>query len=171
MTNANPTDERPAQAPPQGASPLDAGPAYPLPTFRLALLVIGASAGVALIAWPLVQAISPDAAAGLPRLALTLAAAFLVALLAMRPWRPRATGRWMMAWLIHLGVAFLATLAAGGVLLYSAPSERRPAFGITLAAGHLVVLLAEALLVAAHVRASATPTPASPEAPSAPTNE
>ncbi len=169
MSTMSPTESRPAATP--APSPLDAGPSFALPTLRIAGVIVGASAMVALTAWPIVHAVAPQAASSLPWVSAALAGAFLAALVAMRPWRPRATGRWMMAWLIHLGVAFLATLAAGGVLLYSAPSEGRPALGIALAAGHLIVLLAEALVVASRVRTGATLSTASSQAPSAPPNE
>jgi hypothetical protein len=52
--------------------------------------------------------------------AATVAAAASVAILALRPWRPRSLAQWPFAWLAGSLVRLVLTLA-GAFLLYSAP--------------------------------------------------
>ncbi len=126
---------------------LDVGPVVTLSTLRLLIAILIASAATGGIGWLVTRAFQPAAAHVAWWGAGGVALAFLAGLGVLRPWRGRHLGRWPMAWLAHLGACFVATLVVAGGLLYSASAGEHAAVGLVVAAGHFIVLMAEAVVI------------------------
>lgn len=129
-------------APPR--DPLAVGPLMRISTAGTLLAPLAACAAIYFAARLIVGQVTPGAIGQLWWGPAGAYAAFVPAILVMRPWKERRLGKWPFAWLGHIvGCFFLTVLAAGALLYFAAPEARAP-LGLTLAAAHFAALLAEA---------------------------
>lgn len=132
--------------------PMQVGPAIALPALRMLAAVLGAGAALALLGWPIAAATRAGSPAWMAAGVGGAVLAFLLGIAAIRPWRRMPIGRWLMAWMAHLGVCFVATVAIGALLLYSSPPDQRLTLGLALAVGHFGALMAESIVIASHFK-------------------
>ena len=128
-----------------------------MPTRKILTAMITAALVVAAV-WGVAVAIGPwsrrDFVSGMVGIA-TTAVIGIVGLLIMSPWKSRAMGDWMTFWLASTVFRMLTTPVVL-FLLYSAASSAlavKP-LALSVALTYLVMLLAEAGILASHVRRS-----------------
>jgi len=129
-------------------SPLDVGPVIALPTAALFAAPFAGSIAIAalVIAWAATNNSSAMSAAICGGAAAAIAHG--LAVLAIRPWKPRHLGRWAFTVLASTGVSILAVLILM-LSLYSATRPDRVVFALTTAGSWTGGLFA---LVAAYAR-------------------
>ncbi len=141
----NPPPEPPAPRP--SALPRE-GPTASLPTTPILGAGMGALAVLGVLATAASLAGAPFTARAVWGGLCAAAVGFLAAIAMLRPWRARTAANLVLTWMATLGAWFLVTVAAAGLLLYSAPPEDRLAAGIAVAAGHFGALMAASVVLA-----------------------
>lgn len=140
------------------ATALPHEPCISLPTRRL-LLVIMFAAGSAAVIWASAMTmgnrVGPDRVAGVVGpVAVGLIA--IAGVLILMPWRTRPVSMWVSMVMAVTVVRLLAT-AVATYLLYSAAHLPATPLALAVASTYLVVLLAEAAVLARHVNRVARP--------------
>lgn len=151
-TPQNP-NKSPTQMPMTGAWQ-DVGAEFRLPGFALIGAAWLAAAAVCAVGWVIFNSLKPVGAPAAWRAWFPVAGAFLIGVLAMRPWKIRRLGRLPMLWLMGRGISFLSVLALAA-LLYSAPHPRPDplSYGLVLAGAYFAALMAESVVMARRLRA------------------
>jgi len=121
----------------------------------------GAGALVGVVAWPLTALaarwtdspyVDDGSVRGIPWALGVVMVAYAVSVLVVRSWIPRPLSRFLLVWMGGRAVCFVAAVAFGALLLYSAPLADRAVIGLVIAAGYMAVLAAESAVLTRRLR-------------------
>ncbi len=136
-------------------NPMEAGPAM-RPPWAAYWAALAAATVVALVGWGAFAWFKPASAWGVWPGWGAVAGAFLLGMLAMRPWIARPVGRLLMVWLAGRGVCFVGVILLGALLYFAPHSRPDPlAMGLALASSYFAALLAESAVMSRRLRAAA----------------
>lgn len=161
MTGAEPVPQAPSPAAPGGyVNPMTVGPKLTMPWSAL-WAALGAATTVGAAGLAIVWFARPAGVSGAILGWLSVVGAFAIGTVAIRPWKPRAVGALLMAWLGGRGLCFGGVLLLGTLLYFAPHSPPDPlAMGLVLAAAYFAALMAESVVMSRWLRA---PRASSPE--------
>lgn len=152
MTISAPTPApEPATIEPRRISPIDVGPWMTLPTGRLAAAMLGGVAVATAATWGAAFWLKPAGATAALLAGAAAGSALLIALLGIRPWKPRFLGQWPFA-VLRASVVSMGLSLAFLVLLYSASHPDPAVFGLATVGAWFVGLLCLVAAYGSHIK-------------------